>query len=89
MCRPPSCTHRRDNGRSRRHGVCYVPIQELSLTNSMLLQQNARVTAASLLPPLSHLPPTMVLPGTRAKMAGTIANGDEASKKDVVGGKTE
>ena len=59
------------------------------LTISMLLQQNARVTAASLLPPLSHLPPTMVLPGTRAKMAGTIANGDDASKKDVVGSKTE
>ena len=27
------------------------------------MQQNARKTAASLLPPLTHLPPTMVLPG--------------------------
>jgi hypothetical protein len=53
----------------------------------MLLQQNARVTAAALLPPLSHLPPTMVLPGTRAKMAGTLATGDDASKEDMVGSK--
>lgn len=31
--------------------------------SSMVLQQNARLTAASLLPDLTHLPPTMVLPG--------------------------
>jgi chorismate synthase len=29
----------------------------------MVLQQNARRTAASLLPPLTHLPPSMVIPG--------------------------
>jgi hypothetical protein len=51
----------------------------------MVLQQNARVTAASLLPPLSHLPPTMVLPGTR--MGGTQANGEDATKEDIVGAK--
>jgi chorismate synthase len=35
----------------------------LALTPSAVLQQNARTHAASLLPPLTHLPPTMVLPG--------------------------
>lgn len=54
-------------------------------TRSMLLQQNARVTAASLLPPLTHLPQTMVLPGMR--LSGTLPNGDDAQKEDVVGSK--
>jgi chorismate synthase len=30
---------------------------------SMVMQQNARSAAAALLPRLTHLPPTMVLPG--------------------------
>lgn len=54
-------------------------------TRSMLLQQNARVTAACLLPPLTHLPQTMVLPGMR--LNGTLPNGDDATKEDVVGSK--
>ena len=37
--------------------------QNVFPSHSMLMQQNARVTAASLLPPLTHLPPTMVIPG--------------------------
>ena len=43
----------------------------------MVLQQNARVTAASLLPALKHLPPTMVLPGkgTVRKVVNGDANG--------------
>lgn len=39
------------------------------LTRSAVLQQNARTHAASLLPPLTHLPPTMVLPGKDAVKA--------------------
>jgi len=40
----------------------------------MVLQQNARVTAASLLPALTHLPPTMVLPGKGTVQM--VVNGD-------------
>ena len=47
---------------------------------SMILQQNARVSAASLLPKLSHLPPSMILPGQET--VRKIANGDE--KGDMV-----
>lgn len=34
--------------------------------NSAVLQQNARHTAASLLPALTHLPPTMAMPSQKA-----------------------
>lgn len=44
------------------------------LTGSMLLQQNARTAAAALLPPLTHLPPTMVLPGTN--VVDSVVNGN-------------
>ena len=40
----------------------------------MVLQQNARVTAAALLPSLSHLPPSMVIPAK--KTVQKIINGD-------------
>ncbi len=45
----------------------------------MVLQQNARVTAASLLPKLTHLPPTMVIPakGTVQKVVNGDANGEK------------
>lgn len=99
MCRTPRRAHCRNNGRFGRHGVG-LSLLSLSLSSefhrevptdantlsSMLLQQNARVTAASLLPALAHLPPTMVLPGMR--LGGTLPNGDDAAKEDVVGSKT-
>lgn len=47
----------------------------------MVLQQNARLTAASLLPDVTHLPPTMVLPGKNTvqrikegQIAGEVQN---------------
>lgn len=42
--------------------------------DSMLMQQSARKSLASLLPPLTHLPPTMVLPGK--KTVEKVLNGD-------------
>lgn len=39
------------------------PRRKTDTPYSMVLQQNARSAAAALLPPLTHLPPTMVLPG--------------------------
>jgi len=45
----------------------------------MLMQQNARTTAASLLPRLTHLPPTMVLPGKDTVQKA--ANGDSQGEK--------
>jgi chorismate synthase len=44
----------------------------------MLLQQNARKSAASLLPPLTHLPPTMTLPGK--KTVEQVLNGQSAGE---------
>jgi chorismate synthase len=65
----------------------YVPFSERSphklyihearpklMSRSMLLQQNARRAAAALLPALTHLPPTMVLPGNATVLA--VANGN-------------
>ncbi|KIR96391.1 chorismate synthase [Cryptococcus deuterogattii 2001/935-1] len=53
-----------------RHDPCVVPravpiVETMAalVIMDMVLQQNARLTAASLLPDLTHLPPTMVLPG--------------------------
>ncbi|RXK41448.1 chorismate synthase [Tremella mesenterica] len=53
-----------------RHDPCVVPravpiVETMSalVIMDMLLQQNARQAAAALLPPLTHLPLTMVLPG--------------------------
>jgi chorismate synthase len=40
----------------------------------MVLIQNSRKTAAALLPPLTHLPPTMVLPGKG--YVQKVANGE-------------
>lgn len=55
-----------------RHDPCVVPravpiIETMAAITIMdqLLQQNARSTAASLLPPVKSLPPTMVFPGQR------------------------
>ncbi|WWD16749.1 chorismate synthase [Kwoniella shandongensis] len=53
-----------------RHDPCVVPravpiVETMAalVIMDMVLQQNARQAAAALLPPLTHLPPTMVLPG--------------------------
>jgi hypothetical protein len=43
--------------------------------SSAVLQQNARTAAAALLPPLTHLPPTMVIPGKKTVEA--IAKGEK------------
>lgn len=49
---------------------------------SAVLQQNARKAAASLLAPLTHLPPTMVIP--KSKTIKQILEGDlDAAAKDV------
>ncbi|KAK4684828.1 chorismate synthase, partial [Tremellales sp. Uapishka_1] len=55
-----------------RHDPCVVPravpiVETMAamVLMDMVLQQNARVAAASLLPALTHLPPTMVLPGKK------------------------
>jgi chorismate synthase len=45
----------------------------------MLMQQNARTTAASLLPALTHLPPTMVLPGK--KTVEKVLNGEMSGEQ--------
>ncbi|KAK8861348.1 chorismate synthase [Kwoniella newhampshirensis] len=53
-----------------RHDPCVVPravpiVETMAalVIMDMVMQQNARAAAAALLPPLTHLPPTMVLPG--------------------------
>jgi len=53
---------------------------------SMVLIQNSRKAAASLLPALTHLPPTMVLPGKG--FVKKVANGGDAGEtvqSNVVG----
>lgn len=69
------------------------------LARSAVLAQNARTAAAALLPPLTHLPPTMVIPGKktveaieRGETVGLIGEDGEApvlkgqeAEKAVVG----
>jgi len=60
-------------------GSGYEDSRTRALTCSMLMQQNARTTAAALLPPLTHLPPTMVLPGK--EVVDKVVNGQGLGEK--------
>ncbi|OCF58287.1 chorismate synthase [Kwoniella mangroviensis CBS 10435] len=68
-----------------RHDPCVVPravpiVETMAaiVIMDMVLQQNARKSAASLLPPLTHLPPTMVLPGKSTVQA--VVNGKDVGE---------
>ncbi|WVQ94461.1 chorismate synthase [Kwoniella sp. CBS 9459] len=68
-----------------RHDPCVVPravpiVETMAaiVIMDMVLQQNARNAAASLLAPLTHLPPTMVLPGKSTVRA--VVNGEEVAE---------
>ncbi|WRT65472.1 chorismate synthase [Kwoniella shivajii] len=65
-----------------RHDPCVVPravpiVETMAaiVVMDMVLQQHARKSVASLLPPLTHLPPTMVLPGKSTVQA--VVNGED------------
>ncbi|ORY29563.1 chorismate synthase [Naematelia encephala] len=64
-----------------RHDPCVVPravpiVETMAalVIMDMVLQQNARTASASLLAPVTHLPPTMVLPGKDT--VTKVVNGD-------------
>ncbi|WWC98923.1 chorismate synthase [Kwoniella sp. B9012] len=68
-----------------RHDPCVVPravpiVETMAaiVIMDMVLQQNARKSAASLLPALTHLPPTMVLPGKSTVQA--VVNGKDVGE---------
>ncbi|WWC60008.1 chorismate synthase [Kwoniella dejecticola CBS 10117] len=68
-----------------RHDPCVVPravpiVETMAaiVIMDMVLQQNARKATASLLPPLTHLPPTMVLPGKSTVQA--VVNGKDVGE---------
>ncbi|KAK6906960.1 chorismate synthase [Kwoniella mangroviensis CBS 8507] len=68
-----------------RHDPCVVPravpiVETMAaiVIMDMVLQQSARKSAASLLPPLTHLPPTMVLPGKSTVQA--VVNGKDVGE---------
>ncbi|WVW79776.1 chorismate synthase [Kwoniella bestiolae CBS 10118] len=68
-----------------RHDPCVVPravpiVETMAaiVIMDMVLQQNARKSTASLLPALTHLPPTMVLPGKSTVQA--VVNGKDVGE---------
>jgi hypothetical protein len=83
LCFATSGAYCRDHGGDRDHGVSRVVFCTSAQSNdadlgrlsfspqlaSAVLQQNARTAAAALLPPLTHLPPTMVIPGKKTVQA--------------------